>query len=64
MDAMVKALEGFTFDGPKGKLEVRAGDHALIQDMYQVKLVADAGSFTPELVKTVPADDVAPAEAQ
>ena len=64
VDAMVASLEGFTFDGPKGSLTVRAGDHALLQDMYQVKLVADAGSFTPELVKTVPADDVAPAEAQ
>ena len=64
VDAMVKALEGFTFDGPKGKLEVRAGDHALIQDMYQVKLVAKDGAFTPELVATVPAQDVAPAEKQ
>lgn len=64
VDAMVASLEGFTFDGPKGSLTVRAGDHALLQDMYQVRLVADAGSFIPELVKTVPADDVAPAEAQ
>jgi len=64
VDAMVKALEGFSFDGPKGKLTVRAGDHALLQEMYQVKLVAAGGSFTPELVKTVPADEVAPAEKQ
>ncbi len=64
VDAMVKALEGFTFDGPKGKLEVRAGDHALIQNMYQVKLVAKDGAFAPELVATVPAQDVAPAEKQ
>ena len=27
-------------------------------------LVAAGGSFTPELVKTVPADEVAPAEKQ
>lgn len=59
---MVKSLEGFTFQGPKGSLTVRAGDHALIQDMYQVKLVASGGSFAPELVDTVPADEVAPAE--
>ena len=64
VDAMVKALEGFSFDGPKGKLTVRAGDHALLQEMYQVTLVAAGGSFTPELVKTVPADEVAPAEKQ
>ncbi|WP_448239083.1 substrate-binding domain-containing protein [Microbacterium paulum] len=52
VDAMVASLEGFTFDGLKGSLTVRAGDHALLQDMYQVRLVADAGSFIPELVKT------------
>lgn len=63
VNAMVKALEGFTFDGPKGKLTVRASDHALLQDMYQAKLVAKDGSFVPELVKTVPADEVSPAEA-
>lgn len=64
VDAMVAALEGFKFDGPKGKLTVRASDHALIQEMYQVKLVSDGGAFTPELVDTVPADEVAPAEKQ
>ncbi|MDR2998086.1 MAG: substrate-binding domain-containing protein [Microbacterium sp.] len=62
VDKMVKALEGFEFDGPKGKNTVRADDHALIQDMYQAKLVAKDGSFVPELVKTVPGADVAPAE--
>ncbi|WP_455133011.1 substrate-binding domain-containing protein [Microbacterium aurum] len=62
VDAMVAALEGFEFDGPKGTLTVRASDHALIQDMYQVKLVAASGSFVPGLVDTVPADEVAPAE--
>ena len=38
-----------------------AADHALLQEMYQVKLVSDgAGGFTPELVATVAADKVAP----
>ena len=60
---MVEALEGFEFEGPKGTMTVRAGDHALIQEMYQVKLVADGDAFVPELVDTVSADDVAPAEA-
>jgi branched-chain amino acid transport system substrate-binding protein len=63
VDAMVGALEGFEFEGPKGTMTVRAGDHALIQEMYQVKLVADGDGFVPELVDTVSADDVAPAEA-
>lgn len=64
VDAMIAALEGFEFDGPKGTMTVRASDHALIQEMYQVKLVADGDTFVPELVDTVAADDVAPAEAQ
>ena len=63
VDEMIKALEGFTFDGPKGSMTVRADDHALIQDMYQVKLVADGGAFVPELVDTAAADDVAPGVA-
>jgi branched-chain amino acid transport system substrate-binding protein len=63
VDAMIKALEGFTFDGPKGSMTVRADDHALIQEMYQVKLVADGGAFAPELVDTVSPDDVAPGVA-
>ncbi|GAA1648914.1 substrate-binding domain-containing protein [Microbacterium flavum] len=64
VDAMVSALKGYSFEGPKGDLTVRASDHALIQDMYQVKLVASGSGFAPELVKTVPADEVAPAEKQ
>ncbi|MGV9193333.1 substrate-binding domain-containing protein [Microbacterium sp. MC2] len=64
VDAMVSALEGYSFEGPKGTTTVRASDHALLQEMYQVKLVADGDSFVPELVATVAADDVAPAEAQ
>jgi branched-chain amino acid transport system substrate-binding protein len=64
VDAMVAALEGFEFEGPKGTMTVRAGDHALVQEMYQARLVADGGSFVPELVDTAAADVVAPAEAQ
>lgn len=63
VDAMISALEGFEFDGPKGEMTVRASDHALLQEMYQVKLVADGSGFVPELVDTVDADEVAPAEA-
>ena len=63
VDAMVDALDGFTFDAPKGAVTVREGDHALIQDMYQAKLVKDGDDWVPELLETVPADVVAPPEA-
>src|SRR6478735_2911801 len=59
-DGFNAALEGFEFEGPKGSMTVRASDHALLQDMYQAKLVAEGGAFVPELVDTVPADAVAP----
>ncbi|GAA1448346.1 substrate-binding domain-containing protein [Mycobacterium cookii] len=63
VEAMVEALEGYTFAAPKGEVTVREGDHALLQEMYQARLVADGDSFTPELVETVAADQVAPPEA-
>lgn len=63
VQAMISALEGWSFEGPKGTTTVRASDHALLQEMYQVRLIADgAGGFTPELIATVDAADVAPAE--
>ncbi len=64
VDAMISALEGWTFEGPKGEYTIRASDHALIQPMYQARLVeGEDGSWVPELVATVPGEDVAPPEA-
>ncbi|QTV79603.1 substrate-binding domain-containing protein [Microbacterium sp. NIBRBAC000506063] len=60
VDAMIAALEGFTFEGPKGTTTVRASDHALLQEMYTVRLVADGDTFVPELIDTASADSVAP----
>ncbi|WP_163542172.1 substrate-binding domain-containing protein [Occultella kanbiaonis] len=62
-DAMVAALEGWTFDGPKGEMTIRPGDHALIQPMFQVRLVDEGGTWVPELIETVAPDAVAPPEA-
>ena len=36
---MITALEGWSFVGPKGQQTVRQSDHAMIQPMFQVKLV-------------------------
>ncbi|MGB3413206.1 MAG: substrate-binding domain-containing protein [Microbacteriaceae bacterium] len=58
--AYIKALEGWTFDGPKGKMTVRAEDHALLQEMYQVRLVEKGGVWVPELIATVSPEDAAP----
>jgi len=62
VDKMVSALDGWTFDAPKGQETVRAGDHAMLQPMYVAKLVKQGDGWTPQLVKTVSADQVAPPE--
>ncbi|HSR45261.1 MAG TPA: ABC transporter substrate-binding protein [Acidimicrobiia bacterium] len=38
-DSLRAALEGMSFEGPKGTIEIRAEDHVAIQDMYIVKLL-------------------------
>lgn len=60
VDAMIKALDGWTFEAPKGKETIRAQDHAMLQVEYIAKLVQKGGHFVPELVKTVPAAEIAP----
>ncbi|WP_199546001.1 substrate-binding domain-containing protein [Streptomyces sp. N35] len=58
-DEMAKALEGWSFEGVKGKLTVRAEDHALLQPMFQARL-RNGTPPTAELVKKLDADAVAP----
>ena len=58
--AMAKALEGWSFDGVKGKEQVRAEDHALLQPMFVARLTGKGTTAMPELVSTQPKDAVAP----
>ncbi len=37
--ALIPAMEGLEFEGPKGKITIRPEDHVAIQDMYIVKLL-------------------------
>ncbi|MCW5849949.1 MAG: ABC transporter substrate-binding protein [Anaerolineae bacterium] len=37
-DKLIAALEGLTFDSPKGKMTIRAEDHVALQTMYVVRL--------------------------
>ncbi|HET9500024.1 MAG TPA: substrate-binding domain-containing protein [Marmoricola sp.] len=60
---MIDGLEGWTFDAPKGEETVRKSDHAMLQPMFLAKLVKQGDAWAPELVKTLPADQVAPPEA-
>ncbi|PWH14438.1 MAG: ABC transporter substrate-binding protein [Anaerolineae bacterium] len=52
--ALVKAMEGMTFEGPKGTIYIRPEDHVAIQDMYILKLlnVTDPEANFYEYVET------------
>ncbi|MEV4560665.1 substrate-binding domain-containing protein [Kitasatospora sp. NPDC049285] len=63
-DALVKALEGWSFDGVKGQLTIRAEDHALLQPMFQVKLTGTGAAAKPSVEKKLTADQVAPPVAK
>jgi branched-chain amino acid transport system substrate-binding protein len=64
VDAMVAALEGWEFEGPKGAMTIRPEDHALLQPMFTANLVVDGEEFVPELVDTLAPEDVAPPVTQ
>jgi branched-chain amino acid transport system substrate-binding protein len=52
VDKMIGALEGWQFVGPKGVYRIRQQDHALLQPMFQVRLVTVKGKRTAKVVKT------------
>jgi len=60
---MVGALEGWTFDAPKGSTTIRPGDHAMLQPMFQATLNPAGTGYAPKLVATVPAADTAPPQS-
>ena len=64
VEKMVKGLEGWSFDGVKGKITVRAEDHAMLQPMFQGKFVGTGATLKPELVKALEPDEAAPPAVQ
>ena len=60
VDAMITALEGYSFLAPKGQQTVRAADHAMLQPMFIAKLNQSGTDYTATLVKTLSAQDTAP----
>jgi branched-chain amino acid transport system substrate-binding protein len=64
VDRMINALEGWSFIGPKGQQTIRQSDHAMIQPMFQIKLVKGAnGKWQPRLVQRIKGQYVAPPAA-
>ena len=62
VDDMISALEGWTFEGPKGDMTIRAADHAMLQPMFQASLEDNGGTLTAKLVKTLDPSETAPPE--
>lgn len=60
VEGMITALEGWSFDAPKGPQTVRADDHAMVQPMFQAELTEEGDTVVPSLVETVDAQEVAP----
>lgn len=61
VSAMIKSLAGWQFLAPKGQQQIRAADHAMLQPMFQAKLVEhSASSFTPVLLRTLTPAQTAP----
>jgi branched-chain amino acid transport system substrate-binding protein len=60
---MIAALEGYSFDSVKGRLTVRAQDHALLQPMFQARLGGTGDALTTTLTGTVTPEDAAPPAA-
>lgn len=63
VDGMIAALEGWTFEAPKGTQTVRASDHAMLQPMFTARLVDNGGTLEAELIGSLEAEDTAPPEA-
>lgn len=60
VDAMISALEGYSFLAPKGQQTVRAADHAMLQPMFIAKLSQSGADYSAQLVKTLSPQDTAP----
>jgi branched-chain amino acid transport system substrate-binding protein len=59
---LIAAMEGMSFETPKGKMTFRKEDHQAMQDMYHFKIKNDPAFAwgVPELVREIKAerDDV------
>lgn len=58
-EALIAAMEGLSFETPKGVMTFRKEDHQAVQEMYQFKVKADAkGNELLDLVRVIPASEL------
>jgi branched-chain amino acid transport system substrate-binding protein len=60
VDRMISALEGWSFVAPKGVTTIRQADHAMIQPMFQVRLVKQGTKWQPQVLSRIKGPFVAP----
>ncbi|MFC8847789.1 MULTISPECIES: substrate-binding domain-containing protein [unclassified Micromonospora] len=64
VDKMIAGLEGWSFEGVKGTMTIRAEDHALLQPMFQAKLAGSGSAYTATAQKSLTGDETAPPVGQ
>jgi branched-chain amino acid transport system substrate-binding protein len=59
-NALIKTMEGMSFDTPKGKMMFRKEDHQAMQSMYHFKIKNDPAFAwgVPELVREIKAEEM------
>jgi len=59
-DKLIVAMEGMSFDTPKGKMTFRKEDHQAMQSMYHFKIKVDPAFAwgVPELVREIKAEEM------
>ncbi len=58
-EALISAMEGLSFETPKGTMTFRKEDHQAVQEMYQFKVKANAsGNDLLDLVRVIPASEL------
>ena len=57
---LIKAMEGMSFDTPKGKMTFRKEDHQAMQSMYHFKIKVDPAFAwgVPELVREIKPEEM------
>ena len=60
-NTLIKAMEGMSFETPKGKMTFRKEDHQALQSMYHFKIKVDPAFVwgVPELVHEIKAEEMA-----
>ena len=59
-DTLIKAMEGMSFDTPKGRMTFRKEDHQAMQSMYHFRIKVDPALAwaVPELVREIKAEEM------